>query len=58
MTGEKRYAEKIASFFRLFAPAYLIRQRGCSQSYVQEGHFFQHLAISYDIIHDADVLTE
>ena len=58
MTGEKRYAEKIAAFFRLFAPAYLIRQRGCSQSYVQEGHFFQHLAISYDIIHDAGVLTE
>ena len=58
MTGEKRYAEKIASFFRLFAPVYLIRQRGCSQSYVQEGHFFQHLAISYDIIHDAGVLTE
>lgn len=27
-------------------------------SYVQEGHFFQHLAIPYDIIHDAGVLTE
>ncbi len=58
MTGKKQYAEKIASFFRLFAPVYLIRQRGCSQSYVQEGHFFQHLAISYDIIHDAQVLSE
>ena len=58
MTGELRYAEKIASFFRYFCPAYLIRQRGCSQSYVQEGHFFQHLAIAYDIIHDAGVLSE
>lgn len=58
MTGEKEYAQKIADFFRYFVPAYLERKRGCSQSYVQEGHFFQHLAIPYDIIHDAGVLTE
>lgn len=58
MTGEKVYAEKIARFFRYFVPAYLTRKRGCSQSYVQEGHFFQHLAIPYDIIHDAGVLTQ
>lgn len=57
MTGETVYAEKIAQFFRYFVPAYLTRKRGCSQSYVQEGHFFQHLAIPYDIIHDAGVLT-
>ncbi|MGN1019036.1 MAG: hypothetical protein ACI4O7_01575 [Aristaeellaceae bacterium] len=57
MTGDRAYAEKIADFFRRFTGVYLIRQRGCSQSYVQEGHFFQHLAICYDMIHDADVLS-
>lgn len=57
MTGEIVYAQKVADFFRHFVPAYLERQRGCSQSYVQEGHFFQHLAIPYDIIHDSGVLT-
>ena len=58
MTGERAYAQKIAAFFRHFVPAYLERKRGCSQSYVQEGHFFQHLAIPYDIIHDSGVLTD
>lgn len=58
MTGNPTYAEKIAAFFRFFTPVYMERQRGCSQSYVQEGHFFQHLAISYDMIHDAGVLSD
>lgn len=61
LTGERRYAEKLARFFRYFTDpenGYPARKRGCSQSYVQEGHFFQHLAIPYDIIHDADVLTD
>ena len=57
MTGDRVYAEKIAAFFRRFTGTYRIRQRGCSQSYVQEGHFFQHLAICYDMIHDAGVLS-
>lgn len=58
MTGEIVYAEKLVDFFRHFIAAYPVRQRGCSQSYVQEGHFFQHLAICYDMIHDAGLLTE
>lgn len=57
MTQNIAYARKIADFFRHFIQAYPVRQRGCSQSYVQEGHFFQHLAICYDMIHDAGVLT-
>ena len=61
LTGEKRYAEKLAQFFRYFTDpvnGYPARKRGCSQSYVQEGHFFQHLAIPYDIIYDSGVLTD
>ncbi|WP_168121712.1 hypothetical protein [Paenibacillus sp. HB172176] len=60
LTGEKRYAEKAAQFLRYFIDeetGYPKKKKGCSQSYVQEGHFFQHLAIPYDIIHDAGVLT-
>jgi len=61
ITGEKRYAEKIAAFFRLFTDmetGYPVRKKGCSQSYVQEGHFFQHLALAYDMIYGAGVLSE
>lgn len=57
MTDNPVYAEKIAAFFRYFIQVYPVRQRGCSQSYVQEGHFFQHLAIGYDMIRNAGVLT-
>lgn len=61
ITGERSYAEKIAAFFRFFIhpkEGYPARKKGCSQSYVQEGHFFQHLALAYDMIHDAGVLSE
>lgn len=61
ITGERRYAGKIAEFFRLFTDpetGYPVRKKGCSQSYVQEGHFFQHLALAYDMIYDAGVLSE
>jgi len=60
ITGERRYAEKIAAFFRFFTDAatgYPVRKKGCSQAYVQEGHFFQHLALAYDMIYDAGVLS-
>lgn len=60
LTKEIKYAEKVARFLRYFIDeetGYPRKKKGCSQSYVQEGHFFQHLAISYDIIHDAGVLT-
>lgn len=60
ITGERRYAEKLAAFFRFFTDeqtGYPARLRGCHQSYVQEGHFFQHLAIPYDLIWDSGVLT-
>lgn len=61
ITKEKSYAEKIAAFFRQFSDpevGFPVRKRGCSQSYVQEGHFFQHLALAYDMIYDSGVLSE
>lgn len=61
LTGEVRYAEKLADFFRRFSnplTGYPARKRGCSQSYVQEGHFFKHLAIAYDIICDSGLLNQ
>ncbi|HHX01137.1 MAG TPA: hypothetical protein GX739_00555 [Firmicutes bacterium] len=59
-TRERKYAEKVAQFFRYFTDpdiGYPVKKKGCSQSYVQEGHFFQHLAIPYDLIFDSGVLT-
>jgi len=60
LTGDVRYAEKVAKFLRYFIDehrGYPKKLKGCSQSYVQEGHFFQHLAIPYDIIYDSGVLS-
>ena len=59
-TRERKYAEKVAQFFRYFTDPDIgcpVKKKGCSQSYVQEGHFFQHLAIPYDLIFDSGVLT-
>jgi hypothetical protein len=60
LTGNKEDAGKVAEFLRrLSSPAdgYPKTWRGCNQSLVQEGHFFQHIAMSYDMILDADVLS-
>lgn len=61
ITKEQVYAEKLAAFFRYFTDSetgYPVRKKGCSQSYVQEGHFFQHLALAYDMIYDSGALTQ
>lgn len=61
LTGEKKYAEKVARFLRYFndpETGYPARKKGCSQSYVQEGHFIAHIAMAYDIICDAGILLE
>jgi hypothetical protein len=60
LTGRKEFAEKVATFLlRLSDPTngYPKTLRGCNQSLVQEGHFFQHNAMAYDMILDSDVLT-
>ena len=43
LTGERQYAEKVQTFMRRLCDperGYLKTLRGCSQSFVQEGHFF------------------
>jgi hypothetical protein len=61
LTGNKKYAEKVATFLRRLsdpADGYPKTFRGSNQSLVQEGHFFQHIAMAYDIILDAGVLSQ
>lgn len=61
LTGKKEYAEKIALFLRRLSDpekGYPTTFRGCHQSFVQEGHFFQHIVMAYDMIRPANVMTE
>lgn len=61
LTGEKKYAEKVALFMRRLCDpdrGYLRTLRGCSQSFVQEGHFFQHIAMAYDAVLPSGVFTQ
>lgn len=60
LTHNKSHAEKIALFLRRLSnpvDGYPVTLRGCNQSQVQEGHFFQHIAMAYDAIQDAGVLS-
>ena len=61
LTGDKKYAEKIALFMRRLSDpehGYNKTLRGCNQSLVQEGHFFQHIAMAYDMALDSGLFTE
>jgi hypothetical protein len=61
LTGDKQYAQKIATFLRRLSDptdGYPVTLRGCNQGLVQEGHFFQHIAMAYDMIGDAGILTD
>lgn len=61
LTGKKEYAEKVALFLRRLSDpekGYPKTFRGCHQSFVQEGHFFQHIVMAYDMIRPSGVLTE
>ena len=60
LTGDKKYAEKVAEFLRRWSnpkDGYPTTFRGCSQAFVQEGHFTQHIAMAYDMILDSGVLS-
>jgi hypothetical protein len=60
LTGEKMYAGKVAEFLRRWSDpqnGYPKTFRGCNQGFVQEGHFTQHIAMSYDMILDSGVLS-
>lgn len=61
LTRESKYAEKVRTFLmRLSDPVqgYPTTLQGCSQAWVQEGHFFQNCSRSYDAIGDSGLLSE
>lgn len=61
LTGKKEYAEKIALFLRRLSDpqtGYPSTFRACHQASVQEGHFFQHIVMAYDMIRPAQVLDQ
>ena len=61
LTHDKSAAEKVATFLRRLSDptdGYPKTLRGCNQSQVQEGLFFQHIAMSYDMVQDAGVLSD
>ena len=61
LTGKKGYAEKVALYLRRLSDpvsGYPSTFRACHQSFVQEGHFFQHTVMAYDMICGAGVLSE
>jgi len=61
LTGDKKYAKKVAKMLRFFSHptlGYPKTMKVCQNSLVQEGHFFQHLAVAYDIIYDSGELNE
>jgi hypothetical protein len=60
LTGNLAHAGKVALFLRRLSDptnGYPVTLRGCNQSLVQEGHFFQHIAMAYDMILDSGVLS-
>ncbi|BCU78152.1 hypothetical protein llg_28670 [Luteolibacter sp. LG18] len=60
LTHDKSHAEKVALFLRRLsdpATGYVKTLRGCNQGQVQEGHFFQHLAMAYDMVRDSGVFS-
>lgn len=61
LTSNRDHAAKVAEFLRrLSDPArgYPATFRACNQSLVQEGHFFRHAAMAYDMIYDSGALTD
>src|ERR1051325_7123242 len=61
LTRDKSFAEKIALYLRRLsdpAKGYPATLRACNQSLVQEGHFFQHVAMAYDMALDSGVFTD
>ncbi len=56
LTRDERYAEKATRFMEYFSngtDGYPVKKKGCSQSYVQEGHFIAHIALAYDLIYNS-----
>jgi hypothetical protein len=61
ITTDKQYAEKIALYLRRLSDpvrGYPATLRACNQSLVQEGHYFQHIAMSYDMALPSGVFSD
>jgi hypothetical protein len=61
LTADAKYADKIKLFLmRLSDPknGYPVTRRACNQASVQEGHFFQHIAMSYDMTIPSGVYSD
>jgi len=61
LTFDKKYAEKVRTFLlRLSDPTngFPVTRRGCNQASVQEGHFFQHIAMAYDMAIPSGAFTD
>ncbi|MBW8865261.1 MAG: hypothetical protein JF609_10145, partial [Verrucomicrobia bacterium] len=61
LTDDKKFAEKVALFMRRLSDpvrGYPATLRGCNQSLVQEGHWFQNIAKAYDAVLPSGVFTE
>lgn len=60
VTGEKRFAEKVASFIGRFSDpehGYAALPRAGNQELVHEGLFFMHLAYAFDHMKNTDLLS-
>jgi hypothetical protein len=61
LTRNRDCAEKVALFLRRLSDpneGYTKTLRGCNQGLVQEGHFFQHIAMAYDMVQDSGVFSD
>lgn len=57
VTGKQKYADKCLNMIRTVEGRYCDSKQICTQSLVQEGHTFQHLAMACDILWE-DGLTD
>jgi hypothetical protein len=60
LTGDLKYAEKVAQFLRQLADpvnGYPKTQQGAGGNLVKEGGFFQHVSWAYDLIYNSGTLT-
>lgn len=61
LTRDMESAKKVKQFLLMisnYENGFPITQKASNQASVQEGHFFQHLAQAYDLIKDANILSE
>ena len=61
LTLDNKFADKVRTFLlRLSDPTngFPVTRRACNQASVQEGHFFQHIAMAYDMALPSGVFTD